>query len=208
MAWIAAQTKERPVKRVLFLYLTRASATEGFKDYVSWAPEADASLMHGTADYDLDEMFPAEDPRNGRIFNGADPRLFALRHWPKRVFSATVDQFFAFMSYDYGPLCLLPVLADSVIVVDEVHSFDRAMFSALLGFLDTFDVPVLCMTATLPSRSKGATKAAHGTSVRRPTGEWHRLPTQNGTKLLASRKQPVSRRCAMQSRPASECFGS
>lgn len=147
--WIAAQVKQRPVKRVLFLYPTRATATEGFKDYVSWAPEADASLMHGAAAYDLDGMFPAEDPRTGSVFNSTDPRLFALRHWSKRVFSATIDQFLAFLSYGYGPVCLLPVLADSVIVVDEVHSFDRAMFSALLGFLKAFDVPVLCMTATM-----------------------------------------------------------
>ena len=73
----------------------------------------------------------------------------ALQHWSKRIVSATVDQFLGFMAYSYGPVCLLPLLADSVIVVDEVHSFDRAMFSALLGFLKAFDVPVLCMTATL-----------------------------------------------------------
>jgi CRISPR-associated endonuclease/helicase Cas3 len=147
--WIAGQVKQRPVKRVMFLYPTRATATEGFKDYVSWAPEADARLLHGTAGYDLDGMFSAEDPRGDKRFSDTDPRLFAIQHWSKRVFSATVDQFFAFMSYGYGPMCLLPLLADSVIVVDEVHSFDRAMFSALLGFLKTFDVPVLCMTATL-----------------------------------------------------------
>jgi CRISPR-associated endonuclease/helicase Cas3 len=134
---------------VLFLYPTRATATEGFKDYVSWAPESGGALMHGTADYDLDGMFPSEDSRYAKSF-ATDPRLFALRFWSKRVFSATVDQFLAFMSYSYGPACLLPVLADSVIVVDEVHSFDRSMFSALLGFAKAFDVPVLCMTATLP----------------------------------------------------------
>jgi hypothetical protein len=43
-----------------------------------------------------------------------------------------------------------PELADSVVVMDEVHSFDHAMFSALRDILTTFDVPVLCMTATLP----------------------------------------------------------
>jgi CRISPR-associated endonuclease/helicase Cas3 len=48
-------------------------------------------------------------------------------------------------------MCLLPLLADSAIVVDEVHSFDKKMFSALLGFLREFDVPVLCMTATMQS---------------------------------------------------------
>ena len=35
-------------------------------------------------------------------------------------------------------------------IVDEVHSFDRRMFANLVSFLKHFDVPVLCMTATLP----------------------------------------------------------
>jgi CRISPR-associated endonuclease/helicase Cas3 len=47
-------------------------------------------------------------------------------------------------------MCLLPVLADSVVVIDEVHSFDDKMFDALKQFLKQFDLPVLCMTATLP----------------------------------------------------------
>ena len=146
--WIATRP-ELPVKRVLFLYPTRATATEGFKDYVSWAPES--SLLHGNASYDLDGMFPAEDPRTNRIADVSDPRLFALQHWNKQVFSATIDQFFSFMSYNYAAMCLLPLLADSVVVIDEVHSFDQKMFSALLAFLRSFDVPVLCMTATLQS---------------------------------------------------------
>jgi CRISPR-associated endonuclease/helicase Cas3 len=37
------------------------------------------------------------------------------------------------------------------VVIDEVHSLDRNMFSALKAFLRDFDVPVLCMTATLPN---------------------------------------------------------
>ena len=152
--WIAAQAKRSPVKRVLFLYPTRATATEGFKDYVSWAPDADASLLHGTSGFDLNDMFPVEDPRFNRVFNETDPRLYAIQHWRKQIFSATVDQFLAFMSYTYGPMCLLPMLADSVIVFDEVHSFDQKMFSALIGFLESFDVPVLCMTATLEAGRK------------------------------------------------------
>ncbi len=154
--WIAARVKRlveegRPVSRVIFLYPTRATAKEGFRDYVSWAPEADAALMHGTADYDLKGMFSSEDdPRYGLNYQ-TDRRLYALRFWTRRVFSATVDQFLAFMQYAYGPLCLLPLLVDSVVVIDEVHSFDRSMFSALKDFLTTFCVPVLCMTATLPN---------------------------------------------------------
>jgi CRISPR-associated endonuclease/helicase Cas3 len=151
--WIASRPEQRRVSRIIFLYPTRATATEGFRDYVSWAPESDAALMHGTASYDLQGMFtnPADpgDQRQAKDFE-VEQRLFALGFWARRIFSATVDQFLAFLQYGYGPVCMLPVLADSVVVVDEVHSFDHGMFSALKDFLNTFDVPVLCMTATLP----------------------------------------------------------
>ena len=62
-----------------------------------------------------------------------------------------MDSFLAFVRNQYASLCLLPVLADSVVVVDEVHSFDRSMFTALEWFLKFFNIPVLCMTASLPS---------------------------------------------------------
>ncbi|MDQ3255928.1 MAG: CRISPR-associated helicase Cas3', partial [Acidobacteriota bacterium] len=63
---------------------------------------------------------------------------------------ATVDQFLGFMEHSYGAICLLPLLADSVVIFDEVHSFDKQMFKSLIAFLKNFDVPALCMTATLP----------------------------------------------------------
>lgn len=150
--WIAAQLERHPARHVLFLYPTRATAREGFKDYVSWAPEGDARLMHGTSEFDLDGMFenpPEGDDRHTKSFE-VERRLFALAYWSGRAFSATVDQFLAFMQHGYGPLCMLPVLVDSVVVIDEVHSFDKNMFAALKDFLKTFRVPVLCMTATLP----------------------------------------------------------
>ncbi len=152
--WIKAQLDWQPAARVLFLYPTRATATEGFRDYVSWAPEDEAGLLSGTADYELQDMFETPDDtgdtRKGRNYR-SDPRLYALGHWKKRIFSATADQFFPFMQYGYGPLCLLPLLVESVLIVDEVHSFDKSMFSTLKRFLNEFkDIPVLCMTATLP----------------------------------------------------------
>ncbi len=147
--WITAQVRERPAAHVLFLYPTRATAKEGFRDYVSWAPEA--ALMHATSAFDLQGMFTnSTDPRDESNYE-VDRRLFSLGFWGRRAFSATVDQFLAFLQYGYGPVCMLPVLADSVVVVDEVHSFDRSMFAALKEFLKLFNVPVLCMTATLPN---------------------------------------------------------
>jgi CRISPR-associated endonuclease/helicase Cas3 len=149
--WAEAQSKKYEIGKVIFLYPTRGTATEGFRDYVGWAPEVDAALVTGTARYELEAM--QENPSDsikGKDFQ-ADERLFALGFWSRRYFSATVDQFLSFMEHSYSSLCLLPVLADSAVIIDEVHSFDRKMFDMLISFLKHFDIPVLCMTATLPT---------------------------------------------------------
>lgn len=153
--WAAAQAREREIGRVIFLYPTRGTATEGFRDYVGWAPEAEAKLVHGTSAYELEAM-QANPERGSEATQGKnfrreeDERLFSLGLWTGRYFSATVDQFLGFMEHSYGAICLLPLLADSVVIFDEVHSFDKQMFKSLLAFLKNFDVPALCMTATLP----------------------------------------------------------
>lgn len=147
--WGTGAASRRTIRRFIFLYPTRATATEGFRDYVAWAPETDGALLHGTSAYELQDMFENPDSRSEKDFLTND-RLFAVGFWQKRIFSATVDQFLGFMGHDYRSSCLLPLLAESAIVFDEVHSFDSRLFSALLGFLKKFDVPALCMTASLP----------------------------------------------------------
>lgn len=153
--WAMAQARTRRVGRVIFLYPTRGTATEGFRDYVSWAPESDAALLHGTAKSELRSM--SENPEEKDHLRGADfgpseqqDRLYGMGYWSRRFFSATVDQFLSFMEFNYRGLCMLPALADAVIVFDEVHSYDRQLFANLTAFLEHFDVPSLCMTATLP----------------------------------------------------------
>lgn len=155
--WAEAQTRKHRVGKVIFLYPTRGTATEGFRDYVGWAPEASAALVTGTAAYELEAMKenPSEESESTRGKNyrkQEDERLFALAWWSRRFFSATVDQFLGFMEHNYSSLCLLPVLADSVLIIDEVHSYDRKMFEVLINFLRTFNLPVLCMTATLSQK--------------------------------------------------------
>lgn len=155
--WAEAQAKAYKIGKVIFLYPTKGTATEGFRDYVGWAPEAEATLLHGASRYELDSMMKNPDESATTAIKNkdfrlseAEERLFALGLWSRRYFSATVDQFLSFMEHSYSSLCLLPVLADSAVIIDEIHSFDRRMFDNLTKFLDRFDVPVLCMTATLP----------------------------------------------------------
>lgn len=149
--WMQGVLTRYQAGHVIFLYPTRGTATEGFKDYVSWAPETDASLLTGTAAYELQQIRENPvDSTEGKDYT-AEARLYSLGFWGKRFFSATVDQFLSFLTHNYGGICLLPVLADSVVVIDEVHSFSRGMFDKLVSFLEHFDIPVLCMTATLPT---------------------------------------------------------
>jgi CRISPR-associated endonuclease/helicase Cas3 len=147
--WIKEQLKSRVGYKAVFLYPTTGTATEGFKDYASHNPRA--GLVHSRAEFDLEDMFENPDERStNRYTSDKKKRLFALGFWPDAIFSATADAFLSFVQNNYSSLCLLPVLARSVIVIDEVHSFDAAMFSELIKFLQEFDVPVLMMTASLP----------------------------------------------------------
>jgi len=160
--WAEAQVRERDIGRIVFLYPTRGTATEGFRDYVGWAPETEAALVSGTSRYELEAMRtnPAESTQDKRYTDEASERLHALGLWSRRYFSATADQFLSFLEHGYTSTCLLPVLADSALIIDEVHSFDRHMFDTLVGFLRAFDVPVLCMTATLPRSRRDELEAA------------------------------------------------
>lgn len=161
--WLRSVVARRPGKigRLLFLYPTRGTATEGFRDYVAWAPPEESALLHGTASWDLERMAQnPQGPQEAVSARGAQldhemQRLFALGHWPRRYFSATVDQFLSAMEHHYGAICRWPLLADAAVVIDEVHSFDRHMFEDLISLLEHFDVPVLCMTATLSADRRG-----------------------------------------------------
>lgn len=151
--WAAEQARNFNIGKVIFLYPTRGTATEGFRDYVGWAPDAEAMLLTGTAKYELEAMRdnPSEATKDKHYTpSEKDARLFALGLWSRSFFSATVDQFLSFIEHNYQSICLLPVLADSAVIIDEVHSFDRHMFDNLIAFLQNFNLPVLCMTATLP----------------------------------------------------------
>lgn len=79
--------------------------------------------------------------------------LFALK-LGARMLEAYAGSAFDILTHSYSSICLLPVLADAVVVIDEVHSFSGKMFGHLCSFLEHFDIPVLCMTATLPPSRK------------------------------------------------------
>jgi CRISPR-associated endonuclease/helicase Cas3 len=178
--WAKAVAAEREIGRVVFLYPTRGTATEGFRDYVAHAPEGRAALVHGTSGYELAGMLANPDEMSASlkgkkvIPDENEARLFSLGLWDKRYFSATVDQFLGFIEHAYGGLCLIPPMADAALIFDEVHSYDPRMWNALVTFLTRFDVPVLCMTATLPPTRRNELEGA-GLRVYPTAGELSEL---------------------------------
>lgn len=157
--WLKIQCGELNIGKLIFLYPTRATALQGFVSYTAWASSDRATHLTGTAQYELESLL--ENPSENESIKGkdyrlseSDERLFALGYWSRRFFSGTVDQFLSFLEHNYKALCLLPVLADAAIVLDEIHSYDQKMFESLVAFLREFHIPVLCMTATLPEKRK------------------------------------------------------
>jgi CRISPR-associated endonuclease/helicase Cas3 len=144
--WIRKQLKSHPNWKVAFLYPTTGTAAQGFKDYASH--NIKATLISSRAEFDLEGMFENPDERSQNDYS-TDKALYALGFWVKSSYVATVDTFLSFLQNGYSSLCLLPVLSRSIVVIDEVHSFDSAMFAELIEFLKTFDVPVLMMSASL-----------------------------------------------------------
>ena len=156
--WARDRVDIDKVGRVIFLYPTRDTATEGFKDYL--ANTEGSTLLHSTSDFELLGVKHNTKVPSKEETEEAKQRLFALEHWDKKFFSATVDQFLSFTSNGYRSTVLLPVLADAAVIIDEVHSFDDVMWKSLMAFLAWFDLPVLCMTASLPPARKQELVAA------------------------------------------------
>jgi CRISPR-associated endonuclease/helicase Cas3 len=147
--WFNSMVSKHSIGRVITLYPTCATSTEGFLGYATKAKHS--ALVHSRSDYEIQEMLANPDEKcNVKGLSEEDRRLFSLAYWGSTVFSATADQFLGSLYYNYGSICLLPLIADAAVVIDEIHTWDDRMFEALLKFLDTFPrVPILCMTATL-----------------------------------------------------------
>jgi len=156
--WANAQMNERQLGNAIFCYPTCAAANEGFRDYVSYVPEADRGLLHHASDYDMAAMLEctADEDARTRLSGGEstelEQALYGFARWTRNVYAATVDQFLGFMRYRYDSICSLPAVTNSVLILDEIHTYDEIMFECVLQFIKAFDVPVLMMTATLDAK--------------------------------------------------------
>lgn len=133
-------------------YPTTGTTTEGYRDYVAEQTELFARLEHGRRAVDLEVFDLEHEPHNSD-----DPvrrqrtRIEALGTWGAKVVVCTVDTVLGLIQNHRKGLYGWPGLSNSALVFDEIHSYDEALFGALLRFLEAMPgIPVLLMTASLP----------------------------------------------------------
>ena len=154
-----------PGKRLYFCYPTTGTATEGFRDYL-FDPDHQhakfgARLFHSRADVDIDVILrvqeltdPHADPNEEQV------RIDSLAAWSTPIVCCTVDTVLGLLQNGRRGLFAWPAIAQSAFVFDEVHAYDDKLFGLLLRFLDALrGVPVLLMTASLPSARLDAIRA-------------------------------------------------
>ncbi|HVY62872.1 MAG TPA: CRISPR-associated helicase Cas3' [Planctomycetota bacterium] len=162
--WAAENHADR---QLWVTYPTTGTSTEGFRDYL-FAPELaiEARLEHGRVEVDLLELRGEDEKARER------DRLDAIRVWGKRVIACTVDTVLGLIQNQRKGLYAWPALARGAIVFDEVHSYDDALFGALLRFLEALPgIPALLMTASLPEARLSTLRAIVARVHGRPLAE-------------------------------------
>ncbi|MHB1654455.1 MAG: CRISPR-associated helicase Cas3' [Desulfitobacteriaceae bacterium] len=139
------------------MYPTTATATQGYVDYALTLGD-DAQLVHSRSSVDVELLDVSNDVEesSGAIDEGDKEHIYqALEHLNHTLTICTADQVLGIMQNFRSSLILLPVLLQSALVFDEIHSYDDMLFLHLIRFLKTFKMPVLLMTASLqPERRR------------------------------------------------------
>ncbi|MBL7203214.1 MAG: CRISPR-associated helicase Cas3' [Desulfobacteraceae bacterium] len=142
-AWAKKHAKKR---KLYFCYPTTGTASSGFEDYLLAQTELERTLVHSRSQVDLERMLSSNDD-----LLEENQRLNSLHTWSQQVIACTVDTVLGLIQNHRRALFSFPVLTNGAFVFDEIHSYDKKLFGALLVFLRVFsNAPVLLMTASMP----------------------------------------------------------
>ena len=154
--WAKKWAKSR---KLFFAYPTTGTASAGFEDYLFAQTQLERDLMHSRAEVDLEAM--AESPDIPPLERAQ--RLESVRAWGQQAIACTVDSVLGLIQNQRRPLFAFPAIACGAFVFDEIHSYDRRLFSELLRFLETFPgIPVLIMSASIPPNRLAALRKTAG----------------------------------------------
>ncbi len=155
--------------RLFFCLPTTGTTTEHFKDY-ALESNIPTSLSHSRSSIDLQTMAQTaiqEDAESSdtadaarEVIRAEQDKIDSLALWSTPLTVTTADTVLGLMVNARKSIYSLPTIMQSAIVFDEIHAFDDQMFGHLLVFLKNFPkLPVLLMTASLPSEKLNAIQA-------------------------------------------------
>lgn len=181
--WAQQHAAER---KLFFCYPTTGTATEGFRDYALEFYQEDsatARLLHSRSAADLRCIQTNgegdDDDNDKQILISQKLMKGSISAWDSRLIVCTAHQVLGLMQNQLGGLCLLPAIANSAVVFDEIHLFDDRMFAVLLDFLDTFpNTPTLLMTASLQKWRREKLRQRLGRRLHEVAGppDWENSP--------------------------------
>lgn len=135
-------------RKLFFTYPTTGTATAGYSGYLADQHHLLAELIHSRAEVDLADIKGTTDDD----LEESDARIDSLRMWDRKVVVCTVDTVLGLLHNQRRALYSFPAFVSGAFVFDELHSYDRRLFGALLRFLKTFPgIPVLLMSASIPT---------------------------------------------------------
>ena len=156
--WAARQAAGR---RLAFCYPTTGTTTAGFNDYLLAQNDLERQLLHSRAQVDIEAFQRSPDHEEPLDIWASD----VLSRWSAQVVACTADTVLGLMTNWRSALISLPLWAKCTFIFDEVHSYDRQLFGALLEFVSIVRAPLLLMTASLSHARRTAILEAAGTDI-------------------------------------------
>lgn len=139
---------------------TTSVASQVYEDY-GREGTMESQLLHSRSAVDMELLYsPPSEVDEGNEEDSAAEIEESLRRLMTPVTFSTVDAVLGVLQMRRSSLCLLPVICQSLLVFDEIHSFSPELFKHLLAFARYFEVPMVMMTATLPPAFKTALRTA------------------------------------------------
>ena len=161
--------KQYEGRKLFFCYPTTGTASAGFADYLFAQSQLERDLIHSRAEVDIERM-----TRNGGENDEERESLLkveSLRAWGQQVIACTADTVLGLVQNNRRALFSFPAIVEGAIVFDEIHSYDEKLFGALVRFLWAFpQIPVLLMSASLPTNRLDALREALGEQWQMPIG--------------------------------------
>ena len=145
------------------MFVTFPTTSVASQLYADYGEEGtvESQLLHSRSVVDMEMLYaPPSEEDGGTEEDTAVAVEESLRRLMAPVTFSTVDAVLGILQMRRSSLCLLPVICQSMLVFDEIHSYSPELFKHLLAFVRYFEVPMVMMTATLPPAYKVALRTA------------------------------------------------